>query len=80
MTTSDAGQESAPLAFGLVLDDEAAARARLARRHRLNVVQIPALRLFGIVMVAVFVYLHNYFLSPVPTGGFALRAIVESCG
>jgi hypothetical protein len=46
MTHADAAHESASAhTIGLYLDDEAAARARAARRHRLNVVQIPALRL-----------------------------------
>jgi hypothetical protein len=79
MTHADAAHESASAhTIGLYLDDEAAARARAARRHRLNVVEIPALRLFGIGMVAVFVYLHNHFLLPPTTPGLALSfALVE---
>jgi hypothetical protein len=51
-------------------------RRPLGRARRVGIVStwsrsLP-LRLFGIGMVGVFVYLHNYFLLPATTPGLAL--------
>ncbi len=61
---------------GLALDVEEAERLRRQRDVRLNVVQIPVLRAFGLGLLAFLVYLHNVFVlqswSPVGYSGFLI--------
>lgn len=50
-------------AITLELDDEKALTRKKAAAQRLNVVQFPLLRIFGFFLLALFVLLHNYYLS-----------------
>ena len=50
-------------AITLELDDEKALTRKKAAARRLNVVQFPLLRIFGFFLLALFVLLHNYYLS-----------------
>src|SRR3989475_3725859 len=46
------------------LDPQDRAQKKAQRVYRLNVIQIPLLRLFGFGLVLLGVFLHNLFLSP----------------
>src|SRR5262249_59985087 len=47
---------------GLALDPEEAERSKTERAWQLNAVQIPALRLVGLALVSLGVFLHNRFV------------------
>ncbi len=48
----------------IYLDPSEAAREKVAKAYRFHVVQIPTLRVIGMGMVTLFVFLHNVYLPP----------------
>jgi len=58
---------------GLALDPQDIERSRAERAWQLNVVQVPVLRLVGLAMVALGVFLHNRFVLGTPAWPEALR-------
>ena len=60
-------------AEGVILDVQEAERLRRRRDTRLNVVQVPALRACGLVLLALLVYIHNVVLL----GAFSLADYAE---
>ena len=50
----------------IYLDDDEAKRERAGKIYRHHVVLIPSLRAFGLVLIALFVLLHNLYLLPTP--------------
>jgi PAS domain S-box-containing protein len=51
----------------IILNPEEARQEHLKRVYRHHVIEIPALRAFGMIMIAFFVLLHNLYLIPKPT-------------
>ncbi len=50
----------------IYLDSEEASREKSRKLYYHHVIQIPSLRAFGLVLVALFVLLHNLYLLPTP--------------
>jgi len=48
---------------GLILDPAEAKQRQGLKRYRLNVIQIPALRIFGVFLLLILVALNNYYLD-----------------
>jgi signal transduction histidine kinase len=59
----------------VALDPEEAERSKADRARQLNVVQIPVLRLIGLGLVALGVYLHNRFVLGTPAWPEALSFV-----
>ena len=51
------------LSSNLILDPAEAEQRQELKRYRLNVIQIPALRVFGLFLLSVLVALNNYYLD-----------------
>jgi signal transduction histidine kinase/CheY-like chemotaxis protein len=61
--------------WDLQLDVAGAERRKAQRLVRLNTVEIPRLRLYGLVLVLLGVFLHNYFVLGEPSTGSWLRLV-----
>jgi len=64
MAQNQSGDTLGPaVGHGLILDPVAAKQQQGHKRYRLNVIQIPALRIFGVFLLLSLVVLHNYLLG-----------------